>query len=189
MNEFDKQFSLVEDLHFSGSQKEAYTKCLIFAENGNPKCMRFLGWYFYKDELIPVDLDKSRGWFKSAADLDDIEAVYGMASVAYCKGAYEEALNLFLKSWEMEFYPSLYRIGLMYQFGLGHKKDDDLAFDFFDKSSALGSIYGLRSKASMLMRGYSGIIGRVIGFYLTIKAIASGFKIALTDPDDRRLMH
>ncbi len=40
-------FRFVEDEYFSGNYKKALSLCKTCAEEGNTKCIRFMGWFYY----------------------------------------------------------------------------------------------------------------------------------------------
>lgn len=184
----NNDFNKIEDLYFSGQYGEAFSRCLDCAKQGNHKCQRFLGWIYYSGKNGLVDYEKAMEWFQKAIESNDAEAMYGLANIYYVKKDFQKAITWYLRSEKSGFIPARFRVGLMYQHGLGIEKDKKIAFQYYSSAASSGNLPAERACITLLLAGIGGTLGRILAVPKLLIVIVKTFFIALKDPNDQRLM-
>ena len=189
MNNHDTdEFSDIQDMYFSGNYDEAFLRFLKCASDGNVKCMRSLGWSYYEGKGCECDLKESSEWFEKASDAGDAESFFGLASIYYTQENYDEAFKMFKVSSESGFVPSLRWLGIMYEYGLGVKKDLNVADEMYVSAAHRGNVRGARAHVRLLFQGHKGILGKIVATPLLIRLMVDAFIVALKDKNSQRLM-
>jgi len=121
---------------------KAFKATKKMAMTGNPFAQYFLAEMYAKGDGTPQNTDAAETWFLKAADnkqiipdlLNDIGVAFGKGRLVIQD--YDRALNMYKKASERGCIIADYNIGIYYLKGFGVPKNEKLAFDYFNKSSA-----------------------------------------------------
>ena len=183
-------FKTLERLYFDDKKyADAYALAAKLANSGDVKARRFLGWLHCKGKGCDINLEIAEACFSQAAADGDAEAVYGLASVAFHRKRFVNALEAYKAAAQKGFAPALFRIGLQYERGLGVPKDFEQAFRYFSQAKVRGNLYAERAIVRLLFAGFKGLSGRLQAPIYLVSVVIRGFVVALKDPHNRQLMY
>lgn len=184
----DSEFHIAEELYEKGLYEEAFAKYSDLAEKGVVDCQTFVGWMYLKGEGVDKSEDSAFEWYRKAAEAGSAEAQFRLAKLYAKKKDYSEALKFYKLSAAQDYSPALFRLGWVYETGRGIEQDSHNAFMHYERSAALGNIFGLKNTALMMIKGHLGVIQRFRGIYLFVKAIVATITVGWKDPHSERLL-
>ncbi len=166
-----------------GQTQAAMQLCLPKAETGDIGCARLVGWiYSIGGGSINKDLDEAKRWLTLASGNGDPLATYLLGIVAFEQGDMEAAMARFRKAGDEGVSAGLYQLAKLYELGAGVDKDEAQAYDYYRESASMGHVFARRRVAGMLLGGYKGFFGRLIGIPMLLLAIVLGAYTAVIDP-------
>jgi len=185
----DSIFHEAQECYFNGDYDESLRLCKIGIVQGRAKCMRLMGWIYYAGKCVELDLEEALEWFSKAAELGDVEAVFGKGAVHYVWEQYSIAFNEFKVADGLGFVPAKVRLGMMVKIGLGADKDLSQAYALYSQAAEEGNLIAARLKVRMLLEGFEGLSGRIKAIPLLIKLTIKGYKVYLENPNDIKVMY
>ena len=180
-NDANKSFSQARRFYHSRKYREAFALYLLLAERGNTECQSFVGWMYFKGEGVVKAYDEAKRWISLAAQSGDRNAQYSLGLLHQLLGDYEKALAPYTKAAESGHSAAYYQLGKMYYAGLGVKKNQEKAYEFFETGARKGHIFARRQRSVMLIKGYKGIVFIPVGIALFVINILVGGWIAITE--------
>jgi TPR repeat protein len=181
-------FNEIENLYFQEKYKSAFELCKKAAENGDPRCKRFLGWMYLRGNGCAQDYSKAIEYFSKAAFEGDSEAEYGIGAVYYELQDYRKAIIHFERSFQDGYVPAGRWLGVLYQLGLGVDKDLKKAMTLYKSAGKKGNLAAYLQYAMMLYQGSDGIWGRIKSLPILLWVIVISFFVAMRDKHSQRLM-
>lgn len=161
----------------------AFEFFLKLAERGDPYSQCFVGQMYASGTGVEKDLDESLVWLKKAADQGDAEALYHIGRVLAVRGDLSGAMSWYQKSANLGYSRAMCRLAANYELGRGVEKDNEKAFEYFEKAMAAGNITGYAQIIRFLIKGKSGIKGVLRGISLFPTLIARTIEVAREDKE------
>jgi len=169
----------------SGKINEAVEICEMPVCSEVMECQRFLGWASYS--YGGGQLDRAIMWFSLAAEQQDSYSIYCLGMTYYRKESYKEAARYLKKAVELEIYSVCFRLGYMYQHGMGVLKDEAIAEEYYKKGAEHG-FFAAEKAAIELAYKNSSMFKRVFLLLQKIRAAIRIFFVAIKDINDERLV-
>lgn len=117
-----------------GDDKKAMEICSGELCAGVLECQKYLGLMYYKQD----DMQQAAQWYSKAIEQGDTDALYGIASVRYAQGEFDEAFRYLTDASKKGNTRALHWLGFMYHKGYGVNKNLDAAADFYRQSAKHG---------------------------------------------------
>lgn len=184
----EKELRDAEKLYDLGRYEEAFSKYRALAEKGFLDCQVFVGWMYLQGEGVPKNEDSAMEWYEKAAQSGSAEAQFRLAKLYAKRRNYSEAFRFYDQAAAQNYSPALFRLGWVYETGRGVDQNVQKAFSYYERSGALGNIFGLKNAALMLIKGHMGFIQRIRGLLLFLKAIFTTITVGWKDPHSERLL-
>lgn len=134
----------------------------LSASNGNPMSMYMLGFMYWFGYGTDIDYEKSESFFRASLDWME-NASYQGSPTAQCnlgifysmkfynEPDYVKALELLQKSANQQNGEALNDLGIMFSFGEGVERNEDIAKRYYKESALENDVYGLCNYAHCLM--------------------------------------
>ena len=124
-------------------ERKALEYYLMAAENGSTGAMNNIGNFFLHGKGVAKDYDKAFAWYQKASELSGNAAAQCSLGMCYqygygTKTDYEKARCLYELSAKQGLGLAYYRMGLLYEQGLGVAKDSRIAKQYFGEALHLG---------------------------------------------------
>ena len=178
----DECWTRAYDLYAAGDVALAAQFCLSEECVNSVKCKNFAGWYCYNASLFEL----ANQQFKLAALKGDAEAHFGIGSVYYALGEYEESIALFRQASLLGYKRAFHWIGGMYRDGLGVPRDHCKSIEFFRLGSAAGYLVAERGLIHMENVKY-GYFRRLLNMPRYLFLLLRAFFIAGRNLNDERI--
>ena len=179
---YDSELTQAYRLYDEGRYGEAFLKYKLLAEQGSIECQQFVAWMYQEGVGTNKDDEKAFAWYRQAAELGSAVAQFHLAKRHQKNKNYPEAIEWYRRSAKKEYSPALYRLGWLYERGLGLQPDMVKAIYYYRQASKFGHAFALRNLGRLLIKGEEGFLKRFMGFYLVAKAFFTGIKIGMNDP-------
>lgn len=124
-------------------ERKALEYYLMAAENGSTGAMNNIGNFFLHGKGVAKDYDKAFAWYQKASELSGNAAAQCSLGMCYqygygTKTDYEKARCFYELSAKQGLGLAYYRMGLLYEQGLGVAKDSRIAKQYFGEALHLG---------------------------------------------------
>lgn len=150
-------------LYLARKFSQAFDIYRSHAERGNVECQVYLGWMYHQGQGVPKNDQKAEEWIACGASSGNAPAIYSFGNFTNILGDYVRAKLNYERAAAAGYSPALFQLGIMYLRGLGVKKRDDVAFEYFSKAARQGHLFARKRRSLMLIRGYRGILFVPIG--------------------------
>ncbi|MFQ5452525.1 MAG: tetratricopeptide repeat protein [Candidatus Paceibacterota bacterium] len=179
----ENSLRIAKEIFYRGKHKDALEYALSLARSGDVNSCVFVGWLLSKGgKGVKQDQEQAIKWLELASNSGSVDAKYILGTV-YCDlRKYDQAISSFKQASASGYSAAFYQLGKMYYFGIGLARDLSQAYCYFCEASKLGHIFGRRSKALMLIKGYKGRKNILLGIILLIWSVLVGIWVALIDP-------
>ena len=179
-------YELANDLFQSGDYAAAFEKYDALTKVGSVESFLQIGWMFEKGLGIKKDDRRALGNYNLAAHLGSVQGKHYAARIYLEHREYQSAMRLLREAASNGYGPSSYRLGRIFEKGMGVSPDLAQATTWYDKSSRQQHL--LASLALSRIRMRDGTFqGRIVGFAFVVfgflRIAAEGFR----DPDSDRL--
>lgn len=174
-------------LFAKGEYREALEKYRTMATAGSIEAQLRVGWMYHTGRGVKVDLHEARRWYLLAAEKDSPEAQFYLGKLYRQEGLYQEAMNLFQKSAEQNYMPSIYELGVMYELGEGVPKDTNKAYMYYDQSARMGHLKAQRDIAVAMIKAQFGIRLIPKGILMLPRIIYNVLRVGLKDTEWDRI--
>jgi tetratricopeptide (TPR) repeat protein len=125
---------------------------------GNKLAMHNIGSMYYYGRGVPVDLEKSKGWFQKAADLGFTRAMAGLAEVfldeSHGTADYKKALTLLEQAAALGLPSAMTSLGYLYEQGRGVPRALELARKWYVEAAELGDPTAMRNLGIWYQNGF-----------------------------------
>lgn len=195
MQESQRKFSSSEELwlaaHELAAQKkgpEAIELCLPYAEQGDMLAQAFIGSLYAAGSAgVPTDHDMARRWLMPCAEKGMAYAQYVLGTSRFQVGDYAGALKYLQEAADQNYAGAYLQLGKMYSYGLGTTPDPEKGYGYFLTAHKTGNLFARMHIAKLLLKGYRGWTGRMIGVPLFVYGVARAFLAAVMTPYSERL--
>ncbi len=145
-------------------------------------CQRFLG----REYFIRREMEIALQWYTRAADQGDRGALYGLGCIFFEEKKYPQAMQYFERAADEDFPLGYYRIGHLYDQGLGVSQNTEKASEYFKKGASHGHFGCKRGLIEHKLRSKS-FLKRLLARVELVGQGLKGFVIALRNINDPRL--
>jgi len=135
---------------------QAIVGLAALADRGSLVSMLYLA-QAYMGDFLPKDLVKAKYWYSRASEIGSPGASHMLGQVCRHLGEQEEAFAAYSRSAGKGFMPSLFRLGKMYQHGVGTKKDMKKCQKLLTEAASRGHLLAKRDLAILHLRGAFGL--------------------------------
>ena len=130
-------------------------------------------WYLaeaYMGTYAPKDLSRAKYWYGQADEKGASEASFMLGRICAQEGDYDSAFAAFSRGANRGYLPSIYRLAMMYQDGLGTKKDSSRARVLLQEAASKGHVFAKRDLATLYVKGTFGpvLVFRGIALLVTL---------------------
>lgn len=106
------------------------------AEQGDAEAQFKLAMAYYQGNGIEINHEKAIEWWTKAAEKGLVEANYCIGCIHFDRKEYKTAMEYFLKAVENPIInEAAFQLGVMYEVGLGTKKDNEKAAEYYKKGA------------------------------------------------------
>lgn len=160
----NEQFKMAQSHFFLGDYADAYTISVskVTGKSSSPDFLRLLGWICCEKNSPNYNLEESKKWFEQAIKIGDVESIHGLAGVYLQKNDFENALKNFKKCADLNYAPSLCRIGIFYKNGFIVDKSKTKALYFFKKSAELGNIIAKQEMINLALYSKTNLLKKLV---------------------------
>jgi TPR repeat protein len=155
------------------------------AEKNSALSMLYLGDAFKGGHY--ADPAKAERWYRAAYQKSVLNAFFGLGTLYYRQGRYEEAERVFAAGVARNDEVSMHWLARLYVRDRSQQHSFIEIKDLLERSMALGQIRAKNQLAFLLMQGRYGVASVPRGIFLYLSSLIEGFRVGLRDPDDRRL--
>jgi TPR repeat protein len=134
-----------------------------------------------------ADQSKVERWYRAAYEKNALNAFSGLGTLYYGQGKYDLAEKIFVDGVSRNDAVSMYWLAKIYIEGPKLREKSDEIKHLLERSAAFGQVRAKNRLAFLLMRGRYGVTSIPRGVFLYFSSVVGGFRIALRDPEDRRL--
>ncbi|MBO9517601.1 MAG: sel1 repeat family protein [Porphyrobacter sp.] len=150
---FDEAWQLMEQ----GQEAEAFVVVEQAAEDGDPKCLDYLAWFYDEGIQVEQDLDRAAELYREAAGLGVPHAQWRLGVMMdtgeISGGTAEEAVALFKAAAAQDFTSAMVSLGIMQAGGRGTPQDFASARQSFEAAARLGNVHAFNEIGVMYMLG------------------------------------
>jgi TPR repeat protein len=154
---------------------------------GSIKSMAFLGTMYRHGTDVEIDLEKSEYWYKQAADLGYIPAIYSLGLLYLKMKSSRRAVRQFEIGAQSNDMPSIYMLGKLHGRGQGTPLNPEKAKELWERGDQLGYLNAKTALGRLLLTGRFGLTQWFRGLFLVYQAIVLRFLIQRKNPRDERL--
>ncbi len=126
-------------------------------------------------------------WFLQSSEGGSAEGDFNLAKCYVRRGQYDLAFNYYQRAASKDFTPAWVRLGRMYEAGKGVGRSLDSAYACYEKDALKNHMFGLKHLALLLLAGHQGVLGRLRGVGLFIKALYIAVRFGSTDSESELL--
>ncbi len=175
--EIDKRYEIAYALYESDK-----------AEEGMAYSQFYIGWMYYSGSGVEENFDLAEEYFLKASLQNNERAMFYLGLVFIEIKEFKMAVEWFEKSASFNFPPALYRMGLYCDRGRHMKTDKSLAFKSFELAGKLGHVPAMIQVSLMLLKGHSGILGRIKDVYKLLNAFCLACNLGMDGKDSERFL-
>jgi len=174
---------------FRRNPRREFEDLLKSANDGDPNAYSHLGYAYETGEgLDSPDYEKAFEWYEKAYEqIHDVWGLIGLGRLYYYGHGVtknlEKAFRCFKEAENIKVDYVYLMLGKMHHLGEGAEKDSSKARGYYKLAIDSGNVVGMRNLG--ILEQELGNYWR--GLFLRVKAAARGFRIALSDIDDRRI--
>jgi len=167
---------------------EAFEEYRKMAETGSIEAQLRVAWMYQVGCGVKVNLTDARRWYLMAAESNSPEAQFYLGRLYRQEKKHQEAMNCFRKSAAQDYMPSIYQLGVMYEFSEGVGQDREEAYKYYEQAAKMGHLRAQRDMGLMMLKGHRGVKKIPQGILTLVGMFYEAIRLALKDPDSDRLL-
>jgi TPR repeat protein len=152
------------------------------AWRGSVMAMLNLGWIYAETRYVTTDVSEAEGWIQRAFERGSIEASFRLGIIYNRRKEYEKARLAFEFGAERHYSPSMNRLGIIYNLGIGVKKDTAGAIAYWRSAADLGHVRAKGHLGRAYLHGKCGITYIPVGAALLAEAIRDAIRVGGRNP-------
>ncbi len=186
-SEIEKQFERADQFLKAENYASAFEIYKVLSDEGWAECDTILGWMYGFGKGTEVDFELAEKFFLRPAKKGDEESQFYLGKLYVIKGDFQSATFWLEKAAFSKYSPAFHRLGCLYSNQRYEIRNEERAFNYFEKASQLGHISGQIRLAYKLIRGFRGWLRIPKGICLLIQSIISALILSSKNIHDDRL--
>ncbi len=186
-SEIEKQFEQADQFLKAEDYKSAFEVYKTLSDQGWNECDTILGWMYGFGKGTEVDFEAAEKYLSRPAQAGNEESQFYLGKLHIIKGDYRSATLWLEMAAASRYAPAWHNLGCLYNNKRLEIRNEERAFNYFERASQLGHISGQIRLAYKLIQGFRGWVRIPKGFYLLIKSIISALTISRQNIHDDRL--
>ena len=166
-------------------RKKAIEELEQLASSGSVLSMLYLG-NLYKYGSNP-DLSKSGTWYRAAYERGALDGIAGLGIHYLSQNRFEDADRVFTEGVNDNDSVSTYYLARSFVLNPKSRKSYQKIKELYERATDLGQVRSKNQLAFILMKGHLCFQNIARGVYLYFSSVVDGLRIAIRDPNDRRL--
>jgi hypothetical protein len=131
---------------------EAFRIYRSLADGGSPSAQDFLGWMYLEGKGVVRDPEMARTLFTRAAEAGYPWGKYHLGYLALCEENYAVAKRWLEAAASDDVLPAIFRLGVLYQLGLGVPANEEVACNYYERASQRGHVLARRNIAGIMLK-------------------------------------
>lgn len=181
VNNFKRDLEEASRKYSEGDFRTAFDKYLKLAKDGHNDSQVFVGWMLEEGIGVSKNSESAAEWFKRSASLGSIQGSFYYALYLIKHGKQKEAFEWIEKAALKGDIPSIFRLGYMYVHGNGTNINMDKGLYHLEFAAKSNHIYAMRELAVLDMKGYRGVVKRLLSPFKFIYTLCLGFVTVMND--------
>ena len=165
MKEEKTDFNAVLKFYERGMYQESFNTAMSLAKRGDADAQVFLGWLYLKGYAGQINEQEALRWYMAGAAQGNTDAQYALGNYFKVKKDYLLAYEWYKLASDSTHLPSLYNLGLLYEYGLGVKKDQQQALKLFRVAASKGHLFS-KKKISMYLIKSKNLLRKLRGLLM-----------------------
>jgi TPR repeat protein len=150
---------------------QARPKLERLSDRGSIASMWYLGDAYSSGTYAAKNLNEAKIWYERAESSGWMPASYRLGRTYYNLKNYASAFEAFSRGAAKNYSPAIYRLGMMYEEGLGTRKDLIECRRLLNIAVADGHLYAKRDLAGLYMKGTFGVLNIFKGLWMILSLI------------------